>query len=65
MLALSVLSVSSVRTLFYKTGTKAYRAVAKRRGSYASMLALSVLSVSSVRTLFYKTGTKAYRAVAK
>jgi len=32
-----VFSVPSVRTLFFKTGTKAYRAVAKRRGAYAAM----------------------------
>jgi len=60
-----VLSVSSVRTLFFKTSTKAYHAVAKRRGAYAPILALSVLSVPSVRTLFFKTSTKVYRAVAK
>jgi hypothetical protein len=34
----SVFSVPSVRTLFFKTCTKAYRAVAKRRGAYAAML---------------------------
>jgi hypothetical protein len=34
---LSALSVSSVRTLFFKTGTKAYRAVARKRGAYAAM----------------------------
>ncbi|MGB4201198.1 MAG: hypothetical protein WBK65_07345, partial [Thermotogota bacterium] len=33
----SVFSVPSVRTLFFKTGTKAYRAVAKRRSAYAAM----------------------------
>jgi len=33
----SVFSVSSVRTLLFKTRTKAYRAVAKRRGAYAAM----------------------------
>jgi len=30
--------VSSVRTQFFKTSTKAYRAVAKRRGAYAAMI---------------------------
>ena len=41
----SVFSVPSVRTLFFKTCTKAYRAVARRRGAYAAMLVLSVFSV--------------------
>ncbi|OQC32100.1 MAG: hypothetical protein BWX67_00667 [Thermotogae bacterium ADurb.Bin062] len=33
----SVFSVPSVRTLFFKTRTKAYRAVAKRRSAYAAL----------------------------
>jgi hypothetical protein len=38
--------------VFFKTGTKAYRAVAKRKGAYAAMLVLTVPSVFSVFSVF-------------
>jgi len=41
----SVFSVPSVRTLFFKTCTKAYRAVARRSGAYAAMQRLRTLPV--------------------
>ncbi len=73
----SVFSVPSVRTLFFKTCTKAYRAVARRRGAYAAMLVLSVFSVrkpcfsfktcqlESWRSQAFSGRSQAYRAVAK
>jgi len=42
----------SMCPVFFKTGTKAYRAVAKRKGAYAAMLVLTVPSVFSVFSVF-------------